>query len=65
MNSKSVLNANKISGNILELGGVQVVPANLAIDPYNGTKRSTAPQSLRRADLRLRPMAASRLVVRS
>jgi len=40
MNSKSVLNAHKISSNILELGGVQVVPANLAIDPYNGTREA-------------------------
>ena len=40
MNSKSILNANKISSNILELGGVQVVPANLAVDPYNGTREA-------------------------
>lgn len=40
MNSKSILNANKISSNILELGGVQVVPTNLAVDPYNGTREA-------------------------
>lgn len=40
MNSKSILNANKISSNILELGGVQVVPATLATDPYNGTREA-------------------------
>lgn len=40
MNSKSILNANKISSNILELGGVQVVPVTLATDPYNGTRES-------------------------
>lgn len=40
MNSKSILNASKISGNILELGGVQVVPTNLAMDPYNGTREA-------------------------
>lgn len=40
MNSRSILNANKISSNILELGGAQVVPANLATDPYNGTREA-------------------------
>ena len=40
MNSRSILNANKISSNVLELGGVQVVPTNLAIDPYNGTREA-------------------------
>lgn len=40
MNSQSILNASKISSNILELGGVQVVPTNLAIDPYNGTREA-------------------------
>lgn len=40
MNSKSILNANKISSSILELGGVQVVPTNLAVDPYNGTREA-------------------------
>lgn len=40
MNSKAILNANKISSNILELGGVQVVPTNLATDPYNGTREA-------------------------
>ena len=40
MNSRSILNAGKISSNILELGGVQVVPTNLAIDPYNGTREA-------------------------
>jgi hypothetical protein len=40
MNSKSILNANKISSNILELGGVQVVPNSLATDPYNGTREA-------------------------
>lgn len=40
MNSRSILNASKISSNILELGGVQVVPTNLAIDPYNGTSEA-------------------------
>lgn len=40
MNSKSILNASKISSNVLELGGVQVVPTSLAIDPYNGTREA-------------------------
>lgn len=40
MNSKSILNANKISSNVLELGGVQVVPTGLATDPYNGTREA-------------------------
>lgn len=40
MNSRSILNANKISSSVLELGGVQVVPTNLAIDPYNGTREA-------------------------
>lgn len=40
MNSKSILNANKISSNILELGGVQVVPTNFTTDPYNGTREA-------------------------
>ena len=40
MNGRSVLNANKISSNVLELGGVQVVPTSLAIDPYNGTREA-------------------------
>ena len=40
MNSRSILNANKISSNVLELGGVQVVPTNLAIDTYNGTREA-------------------------
>lgn len=40
MNSKSILNANKISSNILELGGVQVVPTSVAVDPYNGTREA-------------------------
>lgn len=40
MNGRSILNASKISSNVLELGGVQVVPTNLAIDPYNGTREA-------------------------
>lgn len=40
MNSQSILNASKISSNVLELGGVQVVPTNLAVDPYNGTREA-------------------------
>jgi len=40
MNSQSILNASKISSNILELGGVQVVPISLATDPYNGTREA-------------------------
>lgn len=40
MNSRSVLNASKISSNVLVLGGVQVVPTSLAIDPYNGTREA-------------------------
>lgn len=40
MNSRPILNVSKISSNILELGGVQVVPTNLAIDPYNGTREA-------------------------
>ena len=40
MNGRAILNANKISSNVLELGGVQVVPTNLAVDPYNGTREA-------------------------
>lgn len=40
MNGRSILNANKISSNVLELGGVQVVPTSLAVDPYNGTREA-------------------------
>ena len=40
MNSQSILNANKISSNVLELGGVLVVPTGLATDPYNGTREA-------------------------
>lgn len=40
MNGLSILNASKISSNVLELGGVQVVPTNLAVDPYNGTREA-------------------------
>ncbi len=40
MNSQSILNASKVSSNVLELGGVQVVPTGLAIDPYNGTREA-------------------------
>lgn len=40
MNSRSILNASKISSNVLELGGVQVVPTSLAVDPYNGTREA-------------------------
>lgn len=40
MNSRSILNASKISSNVLELGGVQVIPTNLSIDPYNGTREA-------------------------
>ena len=40
MNSRSILNASKIASNVLELGGVQVVPTDLAIDPYNGTREA-------------------------
>lgn len=40
MNSQSILNASKISSKILELGGVQVVPTSLAVDPYNGTREA-------------------------
>ena len=40
MNSKSILNANKISSNILELGGVQVVPTKLVVDPYRGAREA-------------------------
>jgi len=40
MNSRAILNANKISSNVLELGGVQVVPTSLATDPYNGTREA-------------------------
>lgn len=40
MNSQSILNASKISSNIIELGGVQVVPTSIAVDPYNGTREA-------------------------
>lgn len=40
MNSRSILNASKISSNVLELGGVQVVPTSIAVDPYNGTREA-------------------------
>lgn len=40
MNGRAVLNASKISSNVLEIGGVQVVPTNLVVDPYNGTREA-------------------------
>lgn len=40
MNSRAILNASKISSAVLEIGGVQVVPENLAVDPYNGTREA-------------------------
>lgn len=40
MNSRSILNASKISSKILELDGVQVVPTSLVVDPYNGTREA-------------------------
>lgn len=40
MNGRSILNASKISSNVLELGGVQVVPTSLVVDPYNGTREA-------------------------
>ena len=40
MNSQSILNASKISSNVLELGGVQVVPTSMTVDPYNGTREA-------------------------
>lgn len=40
MNSRPILNASKISSNVLELGGVQVIPTSLAVDPYNGTREA-------------------------
>lgn len=40
MNGRAVLNASKISSNVLELGGVQVVPTSFVVDPYNGTREA-------------------------
>lgn len=40
MNSRSILNASKISSRILELDGVQVVPTSLVVVPYNGTREA-------------------------
>lgn len=40
MNDRSILNARKISSDVLELGGVQVVPTSLVVDPYNGTREA-------------------------
>lgn len=40
MNGNEVLNASKISSNTLVLGGVQVIPESVAVDPYNGTREA-------------------------
>lgn len=38
MNSNEIRNVSRLSANTLEIGGVQAVPTNLVIDPYNGTR---------------------------
>ena len=40
MSSNEILNVSRLSANTLEVRGVQVVPTNLAIDPYNGTREA-------------------------
>ena len=40
MSSNEILNVSRLSANTLKLGGVQVVPTNLAIDHYNGTREA-------------------------
>lgn len=40
MNSNEIRNVSKLSANTLEIGGVQAVPTNLVIDPYNGTREA-------------------------
>ena len=40
MNGKQIINVSRLSTNTLEIGGVQVVPTNLVIDTYNGTREA-------------------------
>lgn len=40
MNSNEVINVSKLSTNVLEVGGVQVIPDSVVIDPYNGTREA-------------------------
>lgn len=40
MSSNEILNVSRLSADRLELGGVQVVPTSLVIDPYNGTREA-------------------------
>lgn len=40
MNGHSILNANKISTNVLEVGGAPIIPGDSVIDPYYGAKEA-------------------------
>ena len=40
MGGNEILNVSRLSTNTLEIGGVQAVPADLVVDPYNGTREA-------------------------
>lgn len=40
MNGHSILNANAIHANVIEIGGVPIIPGDSVIDPYNGTREA-------------------------
>lgn len=40
MRSNEITNVSRLSANTLEIGGVQVVPTDLVVDPYNGTREA-------------------------
>lgn len=40
MGSNEIINVSRLSANTLEIGGVQVVPTDLVVDPYNGTREA-------------------------
>lgn len=40
MSSNEILNVSRLSAATLEIGGVQVIPTDLVIDPYNGTREA-------------------------
>lgn len=40
MNGNEIINVSRVSANTLEIGGVQVVPTDLVVDTYNGTREA-------------------------
>ena len=40
MSSNEIINVSRLSANTLEIGGVQVVPTDLVVDTYNGTREA-------------------------